>query len=458
MHCATDPRGHVLWTSSDAAAGACNAGVEGYAEFRADAMDRLDAAIAADVEFALPKLVKAWVLHGARDANYASAIERLAGDAQRCVDSGDDRAVDYLEALRLAREGRGVESATVLEGLLDRHPTDLLAHRVLQFELFWNGRADWMCDVVERAAPRWDEHVDGYATYLSCRAFSNEEAGRYEAAERYARAAVELDPAEVWGAHAFAHVALMQGRHDEGRAWLESLCGNWGAANQLKHHLWWHLCLFLLESGDHARILELLRTEIRNPDSPLVRAVPDATIDIQNVASLLLRLELRGIDVGDRWTDLAEVCAGRVHDHANAFSNIHDVMVLAATGQFAQADELVESAERFGTSGDGSLHMSYRAAGVAACRAMLAHRRGDYESVVALLAPVRHDLALFGGSHAQRDIFYQVLVDACRRLGRSDLVAIFVRDTYRIGFDRVESRSLYCDATGPTQSARGLPA
>ena len=55
-------------------------------------------------------------------------------------------------------------------------------------------------------------------------------------------------------------------------------------------------------------------------------------------------------------------------------------------------------------------------------------------------------------------MFCQVLVDACRRLGRSDLAAIFVRDAYRIGFDRVESRSFYRDAMAPTQSAEGLPA
>ena len=268
MHQAVDPRGHALWTASEAAARACNAGVEGYTEFRADTMEYLDAAIAADADFALPKLVKAWVLHAARDWKHATTIERLADDAERCVDPCDDRAVDYLASLRFAGEGRGVESATTLEGLLDRHPTDLLAHRVLQFELFWNGRADWMCDIAERAASHWDGTIPGYATYLSCRAFSNEEVGRYEAAERYARTAVELDAANVWGAHAFAHVALMQGRFD--------------------------------------------------------------------------------------------VC--------------------------------------------------------------------------------------------------QVLVDACRRLGHSDLAAIFVRDAYRIGFDRVESRSFYCDAMAPAQSAQGLPA
>ena len=50
---------------------------------------------------------------------------------------------------------------------------------------------------------------------------------------------------------------------------------------------------------------------MRNPDSPLVRAAPHATIDIQNVASTLLRLDLRGVDTGEHWQIFAGICAGR---------------------------------------------------------------------------------------------------------------------------------------------------
>ena len=171
----------------------------------------------------------------------------------------------------------------------------------MQFELFWNGRTHWMLDIAERAAPHWHEGVEGYATFLACRAFANEEAGCYRDAERYGRQAVEMDDTEVWGAHAIAHVLFMQGRYDEGIAWLEALSPNWGAANQIRHHLWWHQCLFLFECGRHERILALLTTEVRNPDSPLVKAVPDASIDLQNFASTLLRLEIRGVDTGGHW-------------------------------------------------------------------------------------------------------------------------------------------------------------
>ena len=56
------------------------------------------------------------------------------------------------------------------------------------------------------------------------------------------------------------------------------------------------LVSFSFETGEHERIIELLHTD--KIGIALVQAVPDATIDIQNVASLLKRLELRGVDVG----------------------------------------------------------------------------------------------------------------------------------------------------------------
>ena len=61
------------------------------------------------------------------------------------------------------------------------------------------------------------------------------------------------------------------------------------------------------------------------------------------------------------------------------------------------------------------------------------------------MAPVRHDMHLFGGSHAQRDVFYQILIDAARREGRAELIPLYFADIGRIGFDLVDQRTLYRD-------------
>ncbi len=440
-----DCRGHVLNTHNADAAKAFDAGMRGFITWRTDAIALLDAAMAADPEFILAKLAKGWILQTARTTAFWPLIKDLLAQAAPLMENCDDRELAYFDSLTAAVNGRGVEAATVLEAMLVKYPTELLAHRLVQFELFWNGRAGWMRDIAERAVPAWSEDTAEFGCFQSVRAFSSEEAGDYEHAERCGRLAVEIEPTDVWGTHAVAHVHAMQGRVDDGAAWLEGLSGNWGAANQIGHHLWWHLCLMLLEQGDNDRALDLVTAQVRNPTSPLVQAMPAATIDLQNVASLLLRLELRGVDVGDHWGILGEICAGRTDDHANPFSSAHDMMVLAATGQFQAADRLLDNIRDFAATAEGGLATAYRAAGIPLCEAMLAHRREDYDRVVALISPIRHDLPLIGGSHAQRDLFYQILADAAHRAGRGELIPLYFDDIRRLGFDHVAQRTLYRD-------------
>ena len=441
-----DSCGHALYTGSKAAADIFNAGMHSFICWRTDTFDLLDAAIAADPDFALAKLAKGWILQTARSDTLKPAIENLIAAARPVIDASDDRARAYCDSLDAAARGRGIEASTIMEAMLARHPTDLLAHRLVQFEMFWNGRSAWMREIAERAAPAWRDDMVDYGCFQSVRAFASEEAGDYGLADRCRRAAIEIDPYDCWDTHAIAHVLVMQGEINDGVAWLEGLSGNWDEATQMGHHLWWHLCLFLLEQGEHDRILDLLATRIRNPDSALVKAVPDATIDLQNVASPLMRLDLRGVDIGERWNIMAKVCAGRIHNHANAFSNAHDMMVLAGCGKFDLAGELLDSMRAFAATGDGNLVTAYRVAGIAVCEAVLAHRRGEYARVIELMAPVCHDMHLFGGSHAQRDIFYQILIDSARREGRADLIPLYFADINRIGFNLVDQRTLYRDA------------
>ena len=108
----------------------------------------------------------------------------------------------------------------------------MLAFRLAHFNNFWLGRPGEMRASVERVKPKWARDLPGYGTILSCHCFSLEECGDYANAEVSGRAAIEIDPGDVWGTHAVAHIMEMQGRHGEGIAWLDELERNWeGAAN-----------------------------------------------------------------------------------------------------------------------------------------------------------------------------------------------------------------------------------
>lgn len=435
----------TLATERDAVA-LCAQGIDKFVHWRADAMQSIDAAIAADDSYATPRIVKAWMLHGAGDAALAESIGTLIDEVQQRLPAPVSRDHQLLSALKFASGGNREAGAAILAQWLENNPTDSLMHLLLQEEYFWMGQFEHMRNVTERAAPAWLDDTDGYGAFLSLRSFANEEAGYLDSAERFGRMAVEIDPTDVWGAHAVAHVLLMKGEMRSGIEWLKSLCGQWQQANQMRHHLWWHMCLFLLEVGRYEQVLQLLTTEVRDPDSALVVAAPAATIDITNVASLLMRLELYGVDVGDHWHVLGDICAGRVANHGSAFSNTHDMMVLAATGQYRKANELLASMREQVLSQSGSLALSYSVVGIPVCEAVLAHRRKDYQRVIDVLGAVRGDLALMGASHAQRDVYYHLLVDAARKLGRSDLQGVYLDDIALLGFSNVSHRAAYAGA------------
>jgi hypothetical protein len=54
------------------------------------------------------------------------------------------------------------------------------------------------------------------------------------------------------------------------------------------------------------------RLAFRNLDAPLTRAQSDLYIDVQNAASMLFRLQLRGVDVGSPWTEPADKAEARI--------------------------------------------------------------------------------------------------------------------------------------------------
>jgi tetratricopeptide (TPR) repeat protein len=441
-----DPRGHSFTTSSDEAADAFVSAHENFLNWKAAVLPGLKAALEADPDFGFAHAVTGLVLHGARNAGFAPMIAESIEAARASKLGMTEREKLYVRALEALSDGQLGAAVAAYETILAHHPTDLLAKRLAQMELFWLGEARWSAEISARIAPHWSSDMPGYGVFLSCRAFDFEETLEFEEAERLGREAVEIDPTDVWGAHAVAHVLIMQGRHNEGIAWLDGLKDNWADANQMALHLWWHRCLFHLERGEIDDTLSIYDNWVRNRDLPLLKAMPDLHIDMQNGASLLLRLELRGIDVGGRWNELAELTLERLEDHSNPFTSAHFAVILAATGRFEQAEALIASMRAFTIADQGTLGPRYSAAAIPAAEAAVAHRKKGHQRVVDLLMPVRHQLWQMGGSHAQRDLFFLLLVDSAKALGRTDLLAIVLDDVAWAGFADPASRVGYRDA------------
>jgi tetratricopeptide (TPR) repeat protein len=445
-----DVHGLPVSSSSPDAVAAFDRTLLSYLKYRLDTPEHLARALAADPEFGLAYCLKGYfAMLSYKQANVPMAAEaaRAARVWTAHATRREQAHVDALEAWIAGDLGRMLAR---WEDILAEDPLDVLAFRLAHFNNFWLGQPQAMRASVDRVFPHWGPELPGYGTMLSCRCFAYEECGDYATAEPAGRAALALDPADLWGTHAVAHVLEMQGRHGEGIAFLEGLEPHWAGANQIVHHLWWHRALFHLERREFEAVLDLYDRRFRNLASPLTQAQPDFYLDVQNAASMLFRLERQGVAVGDRWADIADQAMGRIGDCRSAFTLPHWMMGLAACGRHEAAHRLLEAMREFGR-GPATLAPIVSRIAVPVSEAVLAHRQGQYARAVELMRPVLADMALLGGSHAQQAVLEQLFLDAALQAGQMEDVRLLlthvaarhpVPPARRVGYAEAARRAL----------------
>ena len=424
MH--VDARGLPISTVSANAAAAFDHLVTGYLTYRADTPVRLTALLEADPNFAFAHCMQGYFAMLAFKQVLVPIAVQAAGTAQSLAAGATPRERSHIAALAAWAEGELDRAIALWESILRTHPHDVVAFRLTHFVNFWLGRPQDMVASVERVIPAWSEDIPGYASILACRCFAQEEAGNYLGAEPSGRRAIELDPGDLWAAHAVAHVLEMQGRRGEGIEWLTTLAPNWEGSHNLQHHLWWHCALFKLEHGDHTAVLELYDTRFRNLSAPLTIAAPDVYIDVQNAAAMLFRLQRLGVDVGNRWEELADKAEARIGDCLSAFTLPHWLMALTATGRIAAAERMIEAMRVF-ANGPGTVPPIVRDYALPIAEAQLAHAAGRHAEAVALMRPVIDGMYRLGGSHAQQDVLEQLFVDAALKAGSTSDVRLALK-------------------------------
>lgn len=414
-----DLQGNRLTAASAEAASAFDRVIAGYLGYRADMPARMRALLDADPQMPMAQLLRGYfAMLSYKQASVPEA--RAAADAARALSThATPRERLHLAALESWIDGMPDRAAVLWEQILLEHPHDILAFRLAHFVTFWLGRPDRMLASVLSTQPRWSTDMPGYGALLGCRCFAMEECGHYTEAEAAGREAIELDPGDLWAAHGVAHVLEMQGRRGEGIAWIEGLAGNWHGANNLQHHLFWHAAMFHLEHGDTGRVLTLYDERFRNLASPLVQAVPDLYIDLQNAASMLFRLTRQGVDVGGRWGELADLAEARIGDCLSGFTLPHLMMALAASGRHGAAERMLAAMADFagGNSTNAALVRDYA---LPVSAAVAAHGREEYAQAVALMRPALSGMYRLGGSHAQQDVLEQVFLDSALKGGCTD--------------------------------------
>ncbi|HXA24069.1 MAG TPA: tetratricopeptide repeat protein [Acetobacteraceae bacterium] len=421
-----DERGLALSTDSTEAVTSFDRSVEHFLKFHADTMVLAGRAIAADPGFVMGHCLKAYLLLIAANPANRPQIDATLAAAHAGAANITTRERMHLAAADAWHRGSLDESFKIWGRILDDSPTDLLAYRISDTIWFRHGQTQPILEQVDRVTPRWSADLPGYDCAQTIWAFAHEEVGDTKPAERAIDAALERDPTNYFAHHVKAHIMDTDCRAREGSDWLGSQVPHWSLGNNLIHHLWWHRALLRLDLGEVDAVMASYDQDIRNFDDPMTKATPDHYVDLQNAAALLWRLEQLGLDVGDRWQELADKAEARIGEAGHLLMVPHLMLALVATGRDTAAARFVAALREL--AADPSVWTAPAIADVVipVCEAAQAHRRGDHARVVDLLAPRQAQIRLLGGSNAQRDMFFQMLIDAAMKADRRDVVSSMI--------------------------------
>ncbi len=329
-------------------------------------------------------------------ATHARPFLQRAHQAVATESNTTPRERRFVAAIQAWAEGDLRRTCQLLEEQVKAFPRDLVALKLGQYHCFNLGDSEGMLRMALSASQAAADvpYLHGMA------AFGYEQCHQLEAAEQSARRGIQMCRKEPWAHHAVAHVMLTQGRNEEGRDFMAEHADTWVGLNSfMVTHNHWHRALFAIELHDFDAALALY-------DEQVWGVVKTYSQDQVNAVSLLSRLELRGVNVGGRWQELAPYLAVRAHDQVSPFLNLHYLYGLARAG-LPQAAVLLQHMEQHARAVAGT-YPAWLQVALPAAHGIMAHLQHDRARAARQLGLALPRLAEIGGSHAQRDWFAQI--------------------------------------------------
>ena len=382
--------------------------------FQGDAIAKISNVLEEHPAFVMGHCFKAAWLTQAMETRIYDDMVKSVEAAEALEARANDRERGHIKAIRSWVEGDFFGAVQAWEAVLTQYPFDLLALQMVHLTDVLLGDVVGQRDCVARVFFLWDESVPGYEYVLGFYSFGLEENRDFFRAEEMGRQAIALRPDNPYAVHAVSHVMEMTGRQSGGIAFMRDQSHRWAVSN-FANHLWWHQSLFHLDLGEIDEVFEIYDNHLRSDE------IGGEKYEELDSAALLWRLNLLDIDVGDRWTTLADKWVPSAGDTLYAFNDVHAMMSFVADNRHDAADELVNANSRYVEhASDANVAMS-REMGMPFCLALRDFAQGRYGDCVDRLLPVRYRTHRLGGSFAQRDIIGWTLLESALRARRFDL-------------------------------------
>ncbi len=269
--------------------------------------------------------------------------------------------------------------------------------------------------LMTEAAPHYGEDWAFMGQY----AWANHEIGKMAEGMDLAERSLDLNPSNGVAAHSVAHVYYEMSQDDDGAAFLGGWLEDYDRRSTYRVHLSWHQALFELAMGRYNQALDWYDRDIR----PAVQDLKYAAL--ADSASLIWRMKIYG-DVSPQapWTELTELAAPAAARPGPSFRDAHAALAFAAAGDDESLGKLVDGLQAMADNGDATA----REATLPLIRGIGAFGREEYAEAVRLMEPVYPQLTRVGGSHAQRLVFEDTLLEAYLRAEEFDKAKGMLRE------------------------------
>lgn len=407
----------VLCCCSQEALESFNRGLAGFVTAREKSIPWFRDALEKDGDFVLAHSMMAFFMlfdltppSDPKVAKHLVALKGVAEDGQL-----HERERAYVRFVQEYASGDLATAFQSLVSMLTDYPHDALALRMLHVTLLFMSEFERLRDVLAWVLSFWTKDTPFYTHIMAIYAFTVEECNEREKAEKILRRLLDQDSDTPLAYHAMSHVLEESKQPSDGIEFLTGSRSLW-SVSIYGNHITWHLTLYYLDLGDTDTVLKEFDAVMHD------KATPDNYLGLIDAASLLWRLDVAGVDPGeDRWKKVTDAMATRAHNHRMPWFSAHVMMSLARgrvsedTARLALAEGMLKSMEEYCTDEGAFNQPKCKQLGLPVCTALLAFGKGNYDEVLQIMLPLRHDLRSVGGSWAQRQIFNSTIIEAALR-------------------------------------------
>ena len=342
----------------------------------------------------------------------AGARQTIA-HARKLAVNATRREQQHIQAISLMIEGNGHKTLRLIREHLDEFPRDMLmvrlANRLLILGCSGAGIPNFPEELLSMLKPLKSEYGEDWA-FLGQYAFAHHETGYFADSLKYAERSLAIRPDNGNASHSVAHVFFEVGDADGGEDFLGNWLEGYDRRGPFNVHLSWHHALFQLATGRPENAVTLYEDQIR----PSV--VKKNLGSLADSASLMWRMKIYGDDQAGPWEEVREIALPAAEKPGPAFRDAHAALAFAAGGFTEELGRMIDGLGEAATGGNALASEVT----LPLVKGIEAFAHGAYEEAADNLDGLVEQLPRIGGSHAQREVFEDTVLESYIRSGRYD--------------------------------------